>query len=300
MIPRFSATGAVVAALVLAGMSAGSLALEAPDVGLQAPQARQVPQAPQAPQKFVPPRTPDGQPDLQGIWRVWNLARYDVEPHPASYGVPAGFGVIVDPPNGRIPYKPWAFERKKENFAKSRMTFPYDPLKNADPLARCYIPGVPRITYLGWPFEIVQSKDFVAIVYEWMHIRRMIPLTNRPVPEGIDFWGGRSRGRWEGNSLVVKVTNLSDWTWFDMAGNFHSNAAQIEERYTVSAPDTIDYEVTITDPDVFTRPWKMRMPIQRQHDARLLEYECHELLEQSGVPPTWERDWDKPLVIPKE
>ena len=228
MIPRFSAIGAVAAALVLAVVSASSLvARETPNAALQAPQARR-----QAPQKFVPPRTTDGQPDLQGIWRVWNLARYDVEPHPASYGVPAGLGVIVDPPDGRIPYKPWALERKKENFAKSRMTFPYDPLKNADPLARCYIPGVPRITYLGWPFEIVQSKDFVAIVYEWMHIRRMIPLTNRPVPEGIDFWGGRSRGRWDGNSLIVKVTNLSDWTWFDMAGNFHSNAAQIEERYT--------------------------------------------------------------------
>ena len=297
MIPRFSATGAVAAAFVLAVMSAGSLALEAPDAALQAPQA---PQAPQPPQKFAPPRTADGQPDLQGIWRVWNLARYDVEPHPASYGVPAGLGVIVDPPDGRIPYKPWALERKKQNFATSRITFPYDPLKNADPVARCYIPGVPRITYLGWPFEIVQSKDFVGIVYEWMHIRRMIPLTNRPVPEGIDFWGGISRGRWDGNSLVVKVTNLSDWTWFDMAGNFHSNAAQVEERYTLSAPDTIDYEVSIADPDVFIRPWKMRMAIQRQRDARLLEYECHELLEQSGVPPTWERDWDKPLVIPKE
>lgn len=300
MIPRFSATGAVVAAFVLAVMSAGSLALEAPDAALQTPQAPQARRAPQPTQKFAPPRTADGQPDLQGIWRVWNLARYDVEPHPASYGVPAGLGVIVDPPDGRIPYKPWALERKKENFAKSRITFPYDPLKNADPVARCYIPGVPRITYLGWPFEIVQSKDFVAVVYEWMHIRRMIPLTNRPVPEGIDFWGGLSRGRWDGNSLVVKVTNLSDWTWFDMAGNFHSNAAQVEERYTLSAPDTIDYEVSIADPDVFTRPWKMRMAIQRQRDARLLEYECHELLEQSGVPPTWERDWDKPMVIPKE
>src|SRR5262245_2685699 len=113
MIPRFSVTGAVAAALVLAVMSAGSLALEAPDAALQAPQAPQVRQAPQPPQKFAPPRTADGQPDLQGIWRVWNLARYDVEPHPASYGVPAGLGVIVDPPDGRIPYKPWALKRKK-------------------------------------------------------------------------------------------------------------------------------------------------------------------------------------------
>jgi hypothetical protein len=257
-------------------------------------------QTPAARQSYVPSRTPDGHPDLQGVWRVWNLAKYDVEPHSASQGVPAGTGVIVDPANGMIPYKPWALARKKENFANSRIKYPYDPLKNADPLARCYLPGVPRITYLGWPFEIVQMKDFVGIVYEWMHVRRMIPLNNRPVVEGIDRWAGLSRARWDGNTLVVKVTSLSDWTWFDMAGNFHSRDAQVEERYTPIGPDTLDYEVTIQDPNVFTRPWKMRMPIQRQRDVRLLEYECHELLEESGVPLTWERDWDKPLVIPME
>ena len=254
----------------------------------------------QAGQGYVPPRTADGHPDLQGVWRVWNLAKYDVEPHGASQGVPAGVGVIVDPADGLIPYKPWALARKKENFANSRITYPYDPLKNADPVARCYIPGVPRVTYLGWPFEIVQTKDFVGIVYEWMHHRRMIPLTDREVPEGLDFWNGVSRGRWDGNTLVVKVTNLSDRTWFDMAGNFHSKDVQVEERYTPDGPDSIDYRVTITDPNVFTRPWTMRMPIQRQRDVRLLEYECHDLLEKSGVPVTWERDWDKPLVIPKE
>ena len=257
-------------------------------------------QAPATRQTYTPPRTADGQPDLQGVWRVWNLAKYDVEPHGPSQGVPAGLGVIVDPADGMIPYKPWALARKKENFAASRITHPYDPLKNPDPVARCYIPGVPRITYLGFPFEIIQTKDFVSIVYEWMHIRRMIPLSNREVPEGIDLWGGVSRGRWEGNTLVVKVTNLSDRTWFDMAGNFHGKGVQVEERYTPASAETLDYEVTITDPDVFTRPWKMRMPIQRQRDVRLLEYECHELLEESGVPLTWERDWDTPLVIPKE
>lgn len=258
-------------------------------------------QRPSAPsQSFVPPRTPDGHPDLQGVWRVWNLAKYDVQSHAASPGVPAGAGVIVDPPDGTIPYKPWALERKKQNFAGSRMSYPYDPLQNADPLAKCYSPGIPRITYLGWPFEIVQTKDLVAIVYEWMHIRRMIPLNNRPVLKGVDFWSGLSRGRWDGNTLVVKVTNLSDRTWFDMAGNFHSKAAQVEERYTPAGPDALDYEATIEDPNVFTRAWKMRMPIQRQRDMRLLEYECHDLLEESGVPLTWDRDWDKPLVIPKE
>jgi hypothetical protein len=290
MTPRLVGMSVVAAAaLALAVAPADSL------LALEALQARQAPQP-----AYVPPKTPDGQPDLQGVWRVWNLAKYDVEPHSASQGVPAGPGVIVDPPDGLIPYKPWALARKKENFAASRVRFPYDPLKNPDPLARCYIPGVPRITYLGWPFEILQTKDFVAIVYEWMHIRRMIPVTARPVPEGIDLWGGVSRGRWDGNTLVVKVANLSDRTWFDMAGNFHSKAVQVEERYTLSGPDTLDYQVTIEDPNVFTRPWKMRMPIQRQRDVRLLEYECPQFLEESGVPLTWERDWDKPLVIPKE
>lgn len=107
---------------------------------------------------YAPPRTADGHPDLQGIWRAWSLAQYDLEPHAASYGVPAGTGVVIDPPDGLIPYKPWALARKKENFAKSRTRFPYDPLQNPDPLARCYIPGVPRMTYLGWPFEIVQTN----------------------------------------------------------------------------------------------------------------------------------------------
>ena len=281
-------TGAIAAAALVA-----ALAAFAPSSA-----AGQEPAAPAQP--YAPARTPDGRPDLQGVWRVWNLARYDVEPHGASQGVPAGPGVIVDPAGGMIPYRPWALARKEENFASSRITYPYDPLQNPDPVARCYIPGVPRVTYLGWPFEIVQTGEFVAIVYEWMHFRRMIPLNDRSVLEGINLWGGVSRGRWEGDTLVVRVTNLSDWAWLDMAGNFHSNAVRVEERYTLVGPDTLDYEVTIEDPNVYTRPWTMRMPIQRQRDMPLLEYECHELLEESGVSLTWERDWDRPLEIPKE
>jgi hypothetical protein len=249
---------------------------------------------------FNPPRTPDGHPDMQGVWRVWNLARYNVEPHGPSEGVPAGLGVIVDPADGMIPYQPWARAHQRENYAQSRIKYPYDPLQNPDPVVRCYPPGVPRLTYLGWPFEIAQAKEYVAFVYEWMHLRRMVPLTAREVPEGLDLWIGVSRASWDGDTLVVKVTDLSDRTWLDMAGNFHSKAAQVEERYTLVNADTLNYEVTITDPNVYTRPWKMRMPAMRQRDLRLLEYECHEVLEDAGVPSTWERDWDKPLVIPKE
>jgi len=290
MTHRISGTGAPAAAVLMAA----ALWTLSPAIS-----ARQPRSAPSASSQALA-RTPDGHPDLQGVWRVWNLAKYDVEPHGSSEGVPAGLGVIVDPADGQIPYKPWALAHKKDNFAKSRITYPYDPLKNADPVARCYLPGVPRITYLGWPLEIVQTKDYLSVVYEWMHLRRMIPLTPREVPKGLDLWDGVSRAHWEGDTLVVKVTDLSDHTWLDMAGNFYSKTAQVEERYTLVNADTLTYEVTIEDPNVFTRPWKMRMPLQRQRDVPLLEYECHEALEDAGVPPTWERDWDQPLVIPKE
>ena len=284
--------GAAAAVLMVAWSPAIHAGQQPPAGAARQPAAR--------PSSYTAPRTADGHPDLQGVWRVWNLAKYNVEPHGPSEGVPAGTGVVVDPADGMIPYKPWALAHKKENFAKSRITYPYDPLKNPDPVARCYLPGVPRINYLGWPMEIVQTKDYVALVYEWMHVRRMVPLTPREVPDGLDLWIGVSRGRWEGDTLVITVTDLSDHTWLDMAGNFHSKAAQVEERYTLVNADTLNYEVTIDDPNVFTRPWKMRMPMQRQRDVRLLEYECHEVLEDAGVPPTWERDWDQPLVIPKE
>ena len=250
-------------------------------------------------QEYSPPRTSDGQPDLQGIWRVWNLAKYDIESHSATPGVPAGLGVVVDPPDGKIPFKPWALAHRNENFANSRTA---DPTKSADPLAKCYIPGVPRITYLGWPFVIFQTREFVGFLYEWNHMARYAALNNRPrPPPEWDFFSGMAGGRWEGNTLVVDVTNLSDQTWLDMAGNFTSKTAHVVERYTLTGPDTMDYEVTIEDPRLFTKPWKIRMPLQRQKDIGLLEYECAALLEESGVPITWPRDWqEKPLEIPKE
>lgn len=281
--------GWIAGVVVVAATVAANVPLAPGSAASQAPTGRQA--------AYTPPRTADSQPNLEGVWRVWNLAKYDIEPHASSPGVPAGMGVIVDPADGMIPYKPWALEKKKENFANSRIS---DPLRSADPLAKCYIPGVPRVTYLGWPFQIFQTREYVAFVYEWMHMRRMIPLSNRPRIEGLDFWGGVPRGRFEGNTLVVDVTNLSDHTWFDMAGNFHSKAAHVVERYTPTGPDTLEYEATIEDPNVFTKPWRMRMPIQRQKDIGILEYECPDLLDESGIPLTWDRDWDRPLVIPKE
>lgn len=238
-------------------------------------------------QTYTPPPTADGQPDLQGVWRVWNLAKYDLEDHPARPNVPAGRGFVVDPPDGRIPYKPAMLARRKENFDNSRT---FDPWKSADPYAKCYSPGVPRLTYLGWPFQIVQTPKYVGFVYEWMHQRRFAYFDRRGRLKGVDFWNGDSRASWDGNTLVIDVADFNDRTWFDMAGNFHSAALHVVERYTPLDADALQYDVAIEDANVFTQPWKIRMSIQRQKDIGILEYECHALLDEVGIPITWPRE----------
>src|ERR1700730_4099591 len=166
-----------------------------------------------------------------------------------------------------LPSQPAAAARKREN---------YQNRETADPLGRCFKPGVPRLTYLPFPFQIIQSAQAVTIFYEYIHNYRTIHLNRKTHLEGIDFWNGDSIGHWEGNTLVVDVTNLGDQTWFDRAGNFHSDALHVVERYTPDGPDRLTYEARIEDPKVFTRPWKMSMPLYRRADknARLLEYEC--------------------------
>lgn len=230
---------------------------------------------------------PAGQADLQGVWRVWNLAKHDVEDHSALPGIPAGKGVIVDPADGKIPYRPEALAKRDENFKNSRNP---DPWKSADPYHKCYKPGVPRITYLGWPFQIIQTDKFVSFTYEWMHERRFAYYDAKGRIPGVDWWNGDSRAKWEGNTLVVDVANFNGRTWLDMSGNYHSTGLHVVERYTRADPNTLDYEVTLEDPKVYTRPWKMKMPIQRQVDLPLLDYECHALLEEQGIPITWPRE----------
>ena len=251
-------------------------------------------QAPAGAPAYTPARTSDGQPDLQGVWRVWNLAKFDLEDHGAKPGVPAGRGFVVDPPDGKIPYQPWALEQRQQNYEGTRAA---DPYENTDPLAKCYMPGIPRLTYLGWPFQIVQTAEVVQFSYEWSHKKRLVPVTDvgpRPDPEdGLNTnWNGMPRGRFEGNSLVVDLTNFNSYTWFDMAGNFHSDALQVVERYTPVGPDTLQYEVTLEDPQVFTRPWTIRMLIQRQTDIGILDYECTAMLDELGIHHTWPRDFD--------
>ena len=253
-------------------------------------------QAPAGAPAYAPPRTEHGHPDLTGVWRAWNLAKFDLEAHGAKPGVPAGLGFVVDPPDGRIPYQPWALRQREQNYQHTRSA---DPWENADPLAKCYIPGIPRLTYLGWPFQIIHEEERVFFAYEWSHKKRVVPVTDvgpRPDPEDPlnANWNGIPRGRFEGNSLVVDIANFLGYTWFDMAGNFHSDALHVVERYTPVGPDTLQYEVTMEDPNVFTQPWTIRMLIQRQTDVGLLNYECTAMLDEVGIHHTWPRDFDEP------
>ena len=226
---------------------------------------------------YTPPRTRDGHPDLQGVWQVLNTAAWDLEDHSATLGVPAGHGVVE---GGAIPYQPSALAKKRENFEK-RATL--------DPEGKCYLPGIPRITYMPYPFQIVQQADKVSILYEYLHTIRYVYMNGNPHPKGpIEWWMGDSRGRWDGNTLVVDVIHFNDLTWFDRAGNFHSSALHVVERYTPTGPDHMLYEATIEDPNVFTRPWKISMPLYRRQErsVELLEYQCHAyLLEQEWNNP---------------
>ena len=224
------------------------------------------------PSAYKPALTSDGKPDLQGVWQALNTAAWDLQDHSARLGVPAGQGVVE---GNEIPYQPWAVARKKDNFEK-RLT--------EDPIAKCYLPGVPRITYMPHPFQIFQTPGTTVILYEYDHAVRTI-YTDRPhLPGHIDFWLGMSRGRWEGETLVVDVIDFNDKTWFDAAGNFHSDALHVVERYTRTGPDHIAYQVTIDDPRVFTRPWTMNMTLyrRREQNIQLLDYECNALAEEAA------------------
>ena len=219
-------------------------------------------------------RTADGKPDLSGVWQVVNTAAWDLQAHPAQKDLPAGLGVVE---GNEIPYQPWAAAKKQENFS-NRAT--------ADPETKCYLPGVPRITYMPYPFQIFQTPTHVAITYEYVHAVRRIYMDS-PHPEGIEWYMGDSRGKWDGDTLVVDVINFTDQTWLDRAGNFHSEALHVIERYTPVGANHVNYEVTVEDPKVFTRPWKMSMPLYRrlEPNIRPLEYECYTF----GLERTWLR-----------
>lgn len=216
-------------------------------------------------------RTSDGKPDLSGIWQAFTTANWDLLDHGAGKGIPAGQGVVE---GNDIPYQPWAAAKKAEN-SRKRAT--------EDPVAKCYLPGVPRITYMPHPFQIVQTPKQVTLLYEYNNAIRYVQMDEPHIRGPLSWWMGDSRGHWEGDTLVVDVTYLNDQTWFDNAGDFHSDALHVVERYTPIDGTHINYEVTIEDPKVFTKPWKIAMPLYKrlEKNVQLLEYVCFQFDEEN-------------------
>ncbi len=225
------------------------------------------------------PRAWDGRPDLNGIWQAIGTAHWNLEDHPASAGhpdlgaigaVPPGQGVVV---GGRIPYRPEAAAQREKNF-ENRMT--------ADPEAKCFLPGVPRATYLPYPFQIVQGDRKIMFVYGFAAANRTVHMDkDEPEPPPLDSWMGRSHGHWDGDTLVVDAVGFNGEAWFDRAGNFASSALKVQERYTPTGRNSLVYEATIEDETVFERPWKIRMPLYRrlEENVRVLEFKCVEFAE---------------------
>ena len=213
------------------------------------------------------PRTADGRPDFSGIWQALSPAHWNIEDHSASKDVPGGQGVVE---GGEIPYLPEALAQRDANFA-NRAT--------ADPDSNCYLPGVPRIMYMPFPFQIIQAPDYIAMAFEYVHGVRHIFFDSEHPPGPIEWWMGDARARWEDDTLVVDLVHFNDETWFDAAGNFHSTEMHLVERYTLIDRDHINYEVTVEDPQVFSRPWTMTVPLYRriESNVQVLDYICQAL-----------------------
>jgi len=238
------------------------------------------------------PRTPDGKPDLNGIWQAVNTANWDLQAHAARAGQvvalgaegaePGGMSVVE---GGQIPYLPEALAKKQANF-EHRMT--------DDPEIKCYLPGIPRATYMPFPFQIVQTSEFVLMAYEFASASRIIYMKDT-TPSPADSWMGHSIGHWDGDTLVISVNGFNDQTWFDRAGDFHSDALHVIEHYTPIAHDALQYEATIEDSKVFSRPWKISMPLYRrlEKNAQLMEFKCVQFVEELMYGPYRRKPVDK-------
>jgi len=243
-------------------------------------------------------RTSEGRPDFSGVWQALNEAHWDLQAHearpaivtqPGVYeyeyarvpaapvlalgaagGVPGSLGVVQG--DGQIPYKPEALAVKQENAAN---------WIDRDPELKCYLPGIPRAMYMPYPFTIVQGTDKIQMTFAFSNAARVIHMNKVEGPPD-DTYMGHSVGRWDGDSLVVDVTNFNGKNWFDRAGNYHSDALHLVERFTSISPDAIRYDVTIEDPKVFSRPWTISMPLYRRLEANatVLDYNCIEFAEE--------------------
>ena len=205
-------------------------------------------------------------------------AHWDVEAHPAAPGpmwelgaqfaMPGGLGIVE---GGVIPYKPEALAKKKENF-ENRLKL--------DPEIKCYLPGVPRAMYMPYPFQIIQSQKHIMMVFEFAGAIRTIYMADQTEAPA-DSWMGWSNGKWEGETLVIDTKGFNGMAWFDRAGNFSSNALHVVERINARSADTLNYEATIEDANVFTKPWKISMPLYRriERNIQLAEFRCVEFSE---------------------
>jgi len=221
----------------------------------------------------------DGHPDLGGIWQYMGTANWDLQDHPAEPGpmwqmgaigaVPAGQSVVE---GGEIPYLPAAAAKKRQNFENRR---------TLDPEAKCYLPGIPRANYMPYPLQIVQSPRGILFVYEYGTANRMVNM-GKPQEAGSDTWMGTNNGHWEGDTLVIDVTGLNGLAWFDRAGDFASSKLHVVERFSRPDPYHLNYEATIEDPSVFSRPWKISLPLYKrmEKNAQLLEFKCVEFAEE--------------------
>jgi hypothetical protein len=229
------------------------------------------------------------QPDLNGIWQSlttanWNILDHSVEPGPfpailGAWGMqPSGQGIVE---GNVLPYKPEALEKKKANYASRTKVDPFNLHTMGDPEAKCYAPGVPRAMYMPYPFQIVQMPNKILMVFGYSNVNRFIQL-DKHEEAPIDLWMGWSNGKWEGDTLVVDVTSFNGHTWLDRSGNFTSDSLHVVERYTLAGPNTIMYEATIEDPNVFTKPWKMSFPLYRrlEKNVQITENRCVDITEE--------------------
>jgi hypothetical protein len=230
------------------------------------------------------PARPDriaGRPNLNGVWQALGNAYWNLEDHSASglnqfwqlgaiAAIPAGQSVVE---GGTIPYLPAGLKKRQENMAGWPKT---------DPEAKCYMPGIPRATYMPYPFQIVQGQKDILFVYEYASSNRIVHMINHTEPP-VDSWMGWSDGKWDGDTLVIEVTGNNDQTWFDRSGNHHSDQLKVTERYTLApGGNHINYSATIEDPRTFSRPWTIRMPLYRrmEQNVQLLEFKCVEFSEE--------------------
>jgi hypothetical protein len=222
-----------------------------------------------------------GHPNMNGVWQAINSAYWNLEDHSASglsqfwqlgaiAAIPAGQTVIDG--DGKIPYLPAALAKRDENRAGWPKT---------DPEAKCYMPGIPRATYMPYPFRVVQGDGDILFVYEFASANRIVHMSKHEEPP-VDSWMGWSNGHWEGDTLVIEVTGNNEDTWFDRAGNHHGSMLKVTERYTLKGEDHLQYEATIEDPETFSRPWKISMPLYKrvEPNAQLLEFKCVEFSEE--------------------